>query len=261
MPSTTTRGTGRFREVGRTAGPRRGGQGAGSGRLRPRRRRRHRHLRRQRHDPELPLPQPRGRHVRRGRVRLAGPHSSAEGIVTGSMGVDAADADGDGDPDLWVSNYEGETNELYLNDGRDAVHPGGHGERARPPFAPPRRLGDRASRPRPRREARCLRRERPPDAPPPPLPPRPAPAPVPPGARRAVRRGRQLLRAVFRRTAPTRGGGAPSATSTTTATSTSSSCTRTSPWPCSATTPPRRPGPQAPAPREARAGDRPSARG
>ena len=33
------------------------------------------------------------------------------------MGVDAGDADGDGDFDLWVSNYEGETNELYRNDG------------------------------------------------------------------------------------------------------------------------------------------------
>jgi hypothetical protein len=47
----------------------------------------------------------------------AGVALSAEGIVTGSMGVDAADADGDGDLDLWVSNYEGETNELYRNEG------------------------------------------------------------------------------------------------------------------------------------------------
>jgi hypothetical protein len=47
----------------------------------------------------------------------AGVALSAEGIATGSMGVDAGDADGDGDFDLWVSNYEGETNELYRNDG------------------------------------------------------------------------------------------------------------------------------------------------
>ena len=47
----------------------------------------------------------------------AGVAMSAEGIAMGSMGVDAADADGDGDLDLWVSVYEGETNELYRNDG------------------------------------------------------------------------------------------------------------------------------------------------
>ena len=80
----------------------------------------------------------------------------------------------------------------------DAIHPGGHGERARPPLAPPRRLGDRAPRPRPRRQARRLRHQRPPDAPPPPLPARPAPAAVPPGAGRAVRRGRHVLRPVLR---------------------------------------------------------------
>jgi enediyne biosynthesis protein E4 len=47
----------------------------------------------------------------------AGVALSAEGIATGSMGADASDADGDGDFDLWVSNYEGETNELFRNDG------------------------------------------------------------------------------------------------------------------------------------------------
>lgn len=48
---------------------------------------------------------------------------SAEGIAMGSMGVDAADADGDGDLDLWVSNYEGEPNELYRNDGTMSFTP------------------------------------------------------------------------------------------------------------------------------------------
>ncbi len=48
-----------------------------------------------------------------------------EGIPTGSMGVDAGDFDGDGDFDLWVSNYEGETNELYRNDGSALFTPVG----------------------------------------------------------------------------------------------------------------------------------------
>ena len=47
----------------------------------------------------------------------AGVALSAEGVAMGSMGVDAADCDGDGDLDLWVTTYEGETNELYRNDG------------------------------------------------------------------------------------------------------------------------------------------------
>jgi enediyne biosynthesis protein E4 len=53
----------------------------------------------------------------------AGVATSAEGVFTGSMGVFAADYDGDGDLDLWVSNYEGETNELYRNEGAMSFTP------------------------------------------------------------------------------------------------------------------------------------------
>ena len=49
--------------------------------------------------------------------QLSGAALSAEGVANGSMGVAVVDADDDGDLDLWVSNYEGETNELYRNDG------------------------------------------------------------------------------------------------------------------------------------------------
>lgn len=37
------------------------------------------------------------------------------GVPEGSMGVDASDFDGDGLPDLWVTNYELEDNSLYRN--------------------------------------------------------------------------------------------------------------------------------------------------
>jgi len=39
------------------------------------------------------------------------------GVPDGSMGVDAADANGDGLPDLWVTNYERESFGLYRNAG------------------------------------------------------------------------------------------------------------------------------------------------
>lgn len=36
----------------------------------------------------------------------------------GSMGVDVADYNGDGNPDIWVTNYEAEDNSLYRNQGQ-----------------------------------------------------------------------------------------------------------------------------------------------
>ncbi len=41
---------------------------------------------------------------------------SNKGEAQGSMGVDAADVNGDGWPDLWVTNFTEEDNALYLND-------------------------------------------------------------------------------------------------------------------------------------------------
>ena len=47
----------------------------------------------------------------------SGTSGSELGVAEGSMGVDAGDYDGDGLPDLWVTNYELEDNSLYHNDG------------------------------------------------------------------------------------------------------------------------------------------------
>ncbi len=49
---------------------------------------------------------------------LSGAAVNAEGQAEASMGVDAADFDGDGDDDLFMAHLTGETNTLYLNDGR-----------------------------------------------------------------------------------------------------------------------------------------------
>ena len=48
---------------------------------------------------------------------LAGCSVNRQGVPEASMGVDAADFDGDGDEDLFMTHLESETNTLFLNDG------------------------------------------------------------------------------------------------------------------------------------------------
>ncbi len=48
---------------------------------------------------------------------LAGSAVNRDGRPEASMGVDAADFDGDGDPDLFMTHLTEETNTLYINDG------------------------------------------------------------------------------------------------------------------------------------------------
>jgi len=67
---------------------------------------------------------------------LAGTAVNAAGKAEASMGVDAADYDGDGDLDLFMTHLTGETNTLYANDGRgvfdDATTVSGLGPPSRP---------------------------------------------------------------------------------------------------------------------------------
>lgn len=62
---------------------------------------------------------------------LAGCAYNKEGAAEASMGVDAADYDGDGDEDLFMTHLDGETNTLYRNEGKglfdDATHEVGLG--------------------------------------------------------------------------------------------------------------------------------------
>jgi hypothetical protein len=48
---------------------------------------------------------------------LAGVAVNMEGAPEASMGVDAADFDGDGDEDLFMTHLQGETNTIYVNNG------------------------------------------------------------------------------------------------------------------------------------------------
>lgn len=49
---------------------------------------------------------------------LAGVAVNKDGMAEASMGVDAADFDGDGDEDLFMTHLRQETNTLYINDGQ-----------------------------------------------------------------------------------------------------------------------------------------------
>ena len=60
----------------------------------------------------------RGSGVFRDEALLSGLALSRTGQPQGSMGVDAADIDGDGDDDLFVTNLDNEGNTLYLNVGK-----------------------------------------------------------------------------------------------------------------------------------------------
>jgi hypothetical protein len=53
---------------------------------------------------------------------LAGVAFNEYGVEEGSMGVDVGDVDGDGRPDLWVTNFENEDNALYHNVGSGTFH-------------------------------------------------------------------------------------------------------------------------------------------
>ncbi len=59
-----------------------------------------------------------GRATFENRALLAGCAVNREGAPEASMGVDAGDLDGDGDPDLFMSHLSDETNTLYANDGQ-----------------------------------------------------------------------------------------------------------------------------------------------
>ena len=53
---------------------------------------------------------------------LCGVSGNEFGAPEGSMGVDAADVDGDGAPDIFVTNYEFEDNSLYRNSGKGVFY-------------------------------------------------------------------------------------------------------------------------------------------
>jgi hypothetical protein len=69
------------------------------------------------------------------RALVSGCAFNQDGKAESSMGIDAADFDGDGDDDLFMTHLRGETNTLYLNDGNarfdDRTFPAGLGVASR----------------------------------------------------------------------------------------------------------------------------------
>jgi hypothetical protein len=59
-------------------------------------------------NPELPLTEA---------ALISGVATNEYGMPDGSMGVDVGDVNGDGNPDLWTTNFEREDNGLYCSDG------------------------------------------------------------------------------------------------------------------------------------------------
>ena len=84
-----------------------------------------------------------------------------KGQAQSGMGVDAEDVNGDGLPDLLVTNFANEYNTLYHEPGQRPVHGRDRLLRAGRRHHAVRRLGDRPGRLRQRRLARQLRRQRP----------------------------------------------------------------------------------------------------
>ena len=115
----------------RRASPMPGGKGLGVVLRRLRRRRLHGRLRGQRLRAVVPLPQQRQRHVRRRSACCVGVGFNEDGKTFAGMGVDFADYDNDGRPDVVVTDLSNERYRLFHQGGdgsfQDATNSSGVG--------------------------------------------------------------------------------------------------------------------------------------